>query len=234
VRAAYETESALQVVARPLSGTYAPVLDAWRTTGVRVDVARIGRFGAQDTRRGAWTVRAIGSAANATDDRRTAVASTALRLEGDLRAEWPMPRGQTFAASVIGGTTMGRHLPPQWLQFAGGSWSGPGYEFHSFVGRAMASPRLEWRLPVPFPSVPLGKYGAAPARAQLVPFAQAVFLGGASPERDVSRFRDGVYPSVGVGALFFYDLLRVDVSRGLHRGAWRFAIDVDRAFWDIL
>ena len=234
VRAAYETESALRVAARPFSGTYAPVLDAWSTNGVRVDLARIGRFGAPEERRGAWTVRAIGSAANATDDRALAVRSEALRLEGDVRVEWPLSRGQTLIASVIGGTTMGRNLPPQWLQFAGGTWSGPGYEFHSFVGRAMASSRVEWRLPVPFPSVSLGKYGKVPARVQLAPFVQVVVLNGASADRNVSRLQDGIYPAVGLGGLFFYDLLRVDVSRGLHRGTWRFAIDVDRAFWGVL
>lgn len=234
LRAAYETESALQVAARPVSGRYAPLIDAWSTKGVRVDLARFGRFGAPEERRGAWTVRAIGSAANATNDRVLAVRSQALRLDGDVSVEWPLSRGQTLIASAIAGSTIGRNLPPQWLQFAGGSWSGPGYEFHSFVGRALVSPRLEWRVPVPFPSIPLGKYGAAPARAQLAPFVQAVVLSGASPDRTVSRFQDGVYPTVGLGALFFYDLLRVDVSRGLHRGTWRFAIDVDRAFWGIL
>ena len=246
LRAAYETESALQVAARPVSGTYAPVLNAWSTKGVRVDLVRIGRFGAPEERRGAWTLRAIGSAANTTDDRAIstaanatndralAVRAQALRLEGDVSVEWPLSRGRTLIASATGGTTMGRNIPPQWLQFAGGSWSGPGYEFHSFVGRAMASTRLEWRTPVPFPSVPLGKYGKSPARAQLAPFVQAVVLRGASADRNVSRFGDGVYPTVGLGALFFYDLLRVDVSRGLNRGTWRFAIDVDRAFWGVL
>jgi hypothetical protein len=93
---------------------------------------------------------------------------------------------------------------------------------------------VELRLPVPFPSVPIGKYGRTPARAQLVPFAQAVLLEGAWDDPRVSAFEDGVYPAAGLGVLLFYDLLRLDVSRGLHRGQWRFAVDVDRAFWGIL
>jgi hypothetical protein len=63
---------------------------------------------------------------------------------------------------------------------------------------------------------------------------QAVLLHGASPDPRVSRYRDGVYPAAGLGALLFYDLLRVDVARGFVRGDWRFAVDVDRAFWSIL
>ncbi len=234
LRAAYEEEQALAVVARPFSGEFAPVLDAWSLRGVRLDLARTGRFGATGERNGAWMLRTTGSHATGTDDRREAVRSSALRLDGTLRAEWPLGGGRSLVASALGGVTVGDHLPPQWLQFMGGPWSGPGYAFHAFAGRYVASPRVEWRVPVPFPSIPLGKYGDAPARAQLAPFAQAVLLGGAHPDPLVSRYQDGVYPAVGLGVLLFYDLLRVDVSRGLHLGGWRFAIDVDRAFWGIL
>jgi hypothetical protein len=54
-------------------------------------------------------------------------------------------------------------------------------------------------------------------------FAQATVVGDA-----------GVYPSAGVGMLFFYDLLRADIARGVRDGRWRFAIDIDRGFWGML
>ncbi len=41
-------------------------------------------------------------------------------------------------------------------------------------------------------------------------------------------------PSVGLGALSFFDLLRVDVARGLRDGRWTFSIDLSRDFWSIL
>jgi hypothetical protein len=66
----------------------------------------------------------------------------------------------------------------------------------------------------------------------LAPYAQAIAVANgtsAMPTRP-----SGVYPSVGMGALFFFDLLRVDVARGLRDGAWRFAIDIDRGFWGIM
>jgi hypothetical protein len=44
----------------------------------------------------------------------------------------------------------------------------------------------------------------------------------------------GVWPSAGTGVLFFFDLMRIDVAKGLRDGAWRFAIDIDRGFWGIL
>jgi hypothetical protein len=241
MRAAWEREEPLRLVARPLSGRYGPVLPAWSLEGARVEVAHGSRFGAAGERQGTWTLRGIGHAARALRGAPTGpgpredapTAPRALRLEGDARYEWPLAGGRVVVASVAGGVTVG-DLAPQWLQFAGGPWSGPGYGFHAFAGRAIASPRLDVRQPVPFPSVSLGKYGRSPARAQLVPFAQAVLLGGASDDPRVSTYRDGVYPAVGVGALLFYDLLRVDVARGLHRGSWRFAVDVERAFWGIL
>jgi len=259
VRTAYEQEDALAVVSRPISGSYAPVLPAWPLRGARVDVIVSGRAGTTGETQRDWSLRLIGSHATGTRaierpvygvvavgvptlDRPTAVNAPreevvrplALRLEGDGRYELPMPAGLSLVASVQGGVTTGRDLPPQWLQFAGGPWSGPGYGFHAFAGRAIASPRLELRVPVPFPSVSLGKYGKAPARAQLAPFTQVVLLGGASRDPGVAQFTSGVYPAVGLGVLLFYDLLRVDLARGVHQGDWRFSIDVDRAFWGIL
>jgi hypothetical protein len=260
LRTAYEQEDALSVVSRPLSGQYAPVLPAWSLRGARVDLAVSGRAGTTGETQRAWSLRLIGSHATGTRfidrfvyggllaagvptldrpspvnaPREEAVRPLALRVEADARYERPLPHGLAFVASVQGGVTTGRDLPPQWLQFAGGPWSGPGYAFHAFAGRAIASPRLELRVPVPFPSVSLGKYGKAPARAQLVPFTQVVLLGGASSDPRVAQYTNGVYPAAGLGVLLFYDLLRVDVARGVHQGGWRFSIDVDRAFWGIL
>jgi hypothetical protein len=85
---------------------------------------------------------------------------------------------------------------------------------------------------MPGPTIPLGKYGKAPGHITLAPYAQltATARGLSSiPSRDA-----GLWPSVGTGALFFFDLLRADVARGLRDGAWRFSIDIDRGFWGIL
>jgi len=85
---------------------------------------------------------------------------------------------------------------------------------------------------VPFFPIPLGKYGKAPPRVVLAPYVQAI--GTASGISAVPTRVSGVYPSVGTGALFFFDLLRVDVAKGLRDGVWRFAIDIDRGFWGVL
>ena len=46
--------------------------------------------------------------------------------------------------------------------------------------------------------------------------------------------RPGWHPSLGVGVLTFFDLVRIDVARGTRDGRWTFGIDVTRDFWPIL
>ena len=42
------------------------------------------------------------------------------------------------------------------------------------------------------------------------------------------------YPSVGVGVIGFFDLLRIDVARTLRGGRWLFSVDAARDFWKVL
>ena len=116
--------------------------------------------------------------------------------------------------------------------FAGGPWSAPGYEFSQFATRAYVSQRVELRQPLPAPGIPLGKFGTSPKHVTLAPFVQAIAV--ANGRDGVRTPAAGIYPSVGLGTLFFFDLLRVDVARGLRNGQWRFAFDIDRGFWGIL
>jgi hypothetical protein len=44
----------------------------------------------------------------------------------------------------------------------------------------------------------------------------------------------GLHPAVGLGGIGLFDLLRVDVARGLRDGRWLFSIDASRDFWRIL
>jgi hypothetical protein len=117
-------------------------------------------------------------------------------------------------------------LPAQHLVFLGGPTTGPGYDFHQFAGRAGASQRLELRVPAPFPSFKLGRYGRTPASITLAPFVNTIWISGGS--------RVGWFPSAGLGALSVFDVLRLDVARGLRDGRWTFSLDVGREFWGIL
>ena len=89
--------------------------------------------------------------------------------------------------------------------------------------------RLQLRRPIPFFPIPLGRVGRAPAEATLAPYAHTVYVSGTA-----NGIRPGWYPSLGVGTLFFFNVLRLDVARGLRDGRWTFSFDAERALWGVL
>jgi hypothetical protein len=42
------------------------------------------------------------------------------------------------------------------------------------------------------------------------------------------------HPSVGAGLLLFFDLVRLDLARGIRNGRWTFGVDLSRDLWRIL
>ena len=139
--------------------------------------------------------------------------------------------GRLVLESTVAGLIGPRDAPPQELVFLGGPVTGPGYDYHQFAGREGGSARIEWRTRVPFFGVSLGPYGRAPASATLAPFATVLYTADSPAFAPTSA---GWYPSVGVGALVLFDIVRVDVARGLRRGGWTFSLDVTRDLWPIL
>ena len=242
LRVAYETDSPVALTARPLNGHFEPVLPVWRLRGVRAELRGTGGWNPGDAHvtRGLWWVNAsVGGYAGTGAD--TALGATSsgprvaprvARIQGQLLVHRPLSHDRAVVSFTQGGVAAGRDLAPQWLMLVGGPWSAPGYDAAAFATRAYLTQRIEFRQPVRGPTIPLGKYGRAPGHITLAPYAQltATASGLSSvPSRDA-----GLWPSVGTGALFFFDLLRADVARGLRDGAWRFAIDIDRGFWGIL
>jgi hypothetical protein len=196
-------------------------------------------------------------------DRATALAAfgTELRLAAELRGmltqrptnsvgrvtvvahlERPFRRTRLVSHSVLAAAHGSRATPVQEIVYFGGPTTAPGYAYHELAGAAGLSQRLEWQLPAPFVAVPLGRFGRAPAQATLAPFAQLALVGG---DHDAVRRtgpvgsssaprRAGGYPSLGVGVVTLFDLVRFDVARGLRDGRWSFSVDVSRDFWRIL
>ena len=233
-RVAYEHDAPTRVAGRAFTRDFAPTLPAWRLTGVRAEARGTGGWVANDDRpaSGRWTTMLSVGASHGADGLRQRVRPMVARGFGTLSLERRIGGDRTIASHTGIGAAGGRDLPPQWLVFAGGPWSAPGYEFHEFRTRGYLSQRLEMRQPVPAPAIPLRRYGKAPGHVTLAPFVAAIATASGIP--GVETRRSGVYPSAGVGVLFFFDLVRADVSRGLRDGAWRFAIDIDRGFWGIL
>ncbi len=218
---AVEDQSMVQVNGRPASGHFAPAQPAvslrQERATLHLDAPRFNLFGLDATSALSLSVlrddpQAVGRFSS-TRGKAVATLTAAREFEG----------GQ-LAFSLLGaGLTNSLLVPPQGLIYLGGPVTAPGYEFHSLVGVQAITAHMEWRMRVPFIPVPLGSWGRAPASATLAPFAHAAWVDG-----------KGWYPSVGVGLLTVFDLLRFDVARGTRNGRWSFYFDVSRDFWGIL
>ncbi len=246
---AYEWHDAVAVAATPSLGRYEPTLAAYRGAGPRVALAAERPAGAwwwgstfrfrAEVAAGRLGPRSHGGAA---------VGGDSIDVGGYGRAfaaaEWQREVGRSqWVARLTGGAVDARGAAaPQLLVFAGGPVSAPGYDFHAFRSRAVATQHLEWRTPVPFVPLSLGRWGKIPGSARLAPYLHGVYTarGRAGTELGPAGGVGGTaqdagwYSSVGVGVLSFFDLVRLDVARGLRNGRWTFGVDIGRDFWSIL
>ena len=229
----YEWQDSLAVQATPAWGRYEPTLPAWRLHGLMASLSfdrptalTLGGF---ETR---WSGEV--RFANVRVDRPGMAQGTASfgRLRIGLQAERPAGPARLVAHSFFA-TTVGSDLPPQEFVYLGGPTTAPGYDFHQLVGRLGASQRVEGRFSIPFLALSLGRYGNTGRRATLAPFIQTAYVARVDSIRP-TQSKVGWYPSVGVGLLTVFDLLRLDVAKGLRDGRWTFSVDVIRDFWSIL
>lgn len=226
----WERQDSLRVHATPAWGTYERTVPARALHEERLalEFARAApvRLGGFETR---FAGQIRGGAMQALGDEGGdgSFARAMLRAHG----ERSLGESRLVVESTVAGIAGPANVPAQELVYLGGPVSGPGYHYHQFAGRVGASARVEWRSSVPFFGLSFGPYGRAPARATLAPFATVLYSG---DEASFTGSRGGWYPAVGVGALLFFDMLRVDVARGLRRGRWTFSLDVSRDLWPIL
>lgn len=223
--AAVERHSRVSVNASPASGRYeetpAIVRDEFRraTFLVRRPTA-LGWWGSEVSMTG--TVDAIRAQSSGRDFSRAAV---------DLDVQWPIGRDRLVLRTIAAGT-VGRYVPLQYEVWLGGPVTLPGGGFHAVRGRVGASQRIEWQHAVPGPSIPLGRYGRVPAQITLAPFAVLAYSDGRTSSTRIAKA--GAYPAVGLAGIGLFNLLRLDVARGLRDGRWMFSMDVSREFWRIL
>jgi len=239
--ASYERQSPLSVRARTVSGVFEPTIQA--------EESHASRFALEVDRPPAPSF--FGSELELHGELRTTIpygirldgtpASDARTLRGALSANLERPLG---AARLVTATTIAavaavyrNRTPPQELIYLGGPTSGPGYDYHSIVSTRAFTEHVELRTPAPFIPFSLGRFGRVPAQGTFAPFVHVI---GATSDfvpcvsSSCQGFKGGFYPSVGAGFLTPFDLLRVDVARGLRHGRWTFSIDLSRQFWSIL
>jgi hypothetical protein len=225
---AFERHEPLAVHARPASGAFEPTipalsLDESRAT-LRLDRPTSLTFGG-------YEVGAHLSVSGIRPENGPAPSDDLLRPSLVLDLERPFGTSRILFHTIGAGVFSGAPVPAQHLVYLGGPTSGPGYDFHEFVGRGGVSQRVEWRFLAPFVPIPLGRYGRVPGTITLAPFATAVWVDRSASFKSA---RQGWYPAIGLGALTLFDVLRLDVARGLRDGRWTFSVDVGRDFWSVL
>ena len=183
------------------------------------------------------------------------------RFAAQARLERPFGRyrlatATTFAGVKFDGGTGGLFDnlypfdPNQDLVYLGGPVSAPGYPFHSIVSNVGFTQHVEWRMPAPFVPFSLGRFGRVPAQGTFAMYGHAAIVNdyrsltlppsGMGPFEPPSFPRPvgsprSFYPALGVAYMLPFDVIRIDVARGLARGGrWTFNIDVSREFWPIL
>ncbi len=216
---AREVSDSTPVHARAARGSFRPVLQVPREWGWRWD-SELGVLPRP------W----LGGNFNANIGlrvRRREVAGEAdfpARLTAVVRWMRPVGRNRLISESMLG--VSGSSLPQDSI-LAGGPITGPGYEVHGFRSSRLLAQRLEWQSPMGFPSFPLGRWGRTPGEARLAMYGSVVVSRGDGGETRT-------WPSVGIGLLSFFDLVRFDVAWGLRDGRWRFGVDLTRDLWRIL
>lgn len=226
---AYEQHEPLGVHARPAAGHFAPTIPAVSLHERRVTLG-LDR-GASLTFGGYELGSHLSVSAIKTESRAGSGPGEFLRPSLMLDLQKPFGSSRLLLHTVAAGVFSNDTVPSQHLVYLGGPTTDPGYDFHEFVGRGGVSQRIEYRFLAPFFPIPLGRFGRAPGTITLAPFATTVWIDRSAAFKEA---RQGWYPSVGLGALTVFDVLRLDVARGLRGGRWTFSVDIGRDFWSVL
>lgn len=217
-------ERALAIHAAPATGAFAQPLAVVpldrRSLTLGWEVARVMAGGTEA--RGGVTV--VGSEIEPVAGPSARVARAAL----DFSARMPVAAGRVVARTIAAGASAGQAVPLQDAVFFGGPVTGPGLGFHALTSGVGVSQRLEWQSRIPFVAINLGRFGRVPSSIVLAPYVHGVWV-----DRPI-RGEAGWHPSVGLGAIGLFELLRVDVARGLRDGRWLFTLDVAREFWPVM
>ena len=223
--ATIERQSPLAVRASPAFGEFGRALPATRLREIRGTLR-----GDQPTIAGVLGTEIRGGGelrlSRYTADDRPGASNVLARFAGMLQVERPFDAGRLAFFLAGGAVTSNGHIPAQDLLYLGGPMSAPGYAYHQFGDDNALTARLEWRVHVPAPAISLGRFGKIPGEASLAPFVQVGAVHPTSP--------GDLHPSVGLAIQPFFDLLRLQLARGMRQGGWSFNIDITREYWSVL
>lgn len=175
---------------------------------------------------------------------RGTVPEAAATWGGSLEVEAGSLDGESFAQPTIGLTTSARTdghrlalqargaagigfgtLPAQRLFLLGGRSTLPGYAFRSFAGDRFVLADFEASAELLGPWARLRGLGA---------IGWTGFANNTPPAAWEVAETGGIRASLGLGLGLVYDVLRVDLVRGLRDGRWETIISTNPRFWGIL
>lgn len=151
----------------------------------------------------------------------------------NLTGSWLHPAGiGSILLRAEGGA--GSSELPRYRSFAIGGWGTLlGEPFRAFGGRRYLLGHLEYRIPVPFPALPLGSFVSTGNRITLAPFFAAGWAGdrlAGVPWRPSRAVR----PVAGMAVEWFHGLIRIESGVTLRTGHFGISVDVNQEWWDIL
>ncbi len=227
----HDQQTPLAVHAKPVTGAFQPAFAADAVTAWR---AVLQGFHARSASVLGSTLQLAGSLSAAREHfdagARAGDENWVGRASLIAHVERPFGAGRLTLHSTAA-AVFGAGSPAQDLVLFGGPITGPGYSYHEFGGSAGVSQRIEWRQTAAAIPISLGRFGNAKMAIDLAPFVQASWL---ETSRANQAIAAGWHPSAGLGIVTLFDLLRVDVARGLRGGRWTFGVDFTRDFWRIL
>ncbi len=225
---AWESWEAASLEAEELFATYRPVRQLDEGEVVRLElgldrppVAAVGEVGGAS-----WSVRVDAASPTVGGDFEYVHATL------DAQQFWPslVARVGLRLSGAVGGVG-GSRIPAQRLFPTGGRGSVRGYAFHKYVGNLYATLGMELSRQIHYPYI------------SGILFADAGWAGieGESAGAAVARWNrvgaqagatDGAIVGVGAGVALFFDIIHLDIARGVSGGGeWEFIFRVRREFW---
>lgn len=149
------------------------------------------------------------------------------------RGEVLLPAGPTELLANLRAGWGSVHLPAHRAFVLGGRGTLTSEPFRAYGGRYLALGRLEWRLGVPVPAVPLGPFASTGRELVVAPF---VSVGWAGPLQSALPWdgTEGARTVMGVSVEWFYRLIRFEFGRSLRTSRVGFVVDIGRDLWSIL
>ncbi len=146
-------------------------------------------------------------------------------LDGSMQWVRESEEAGWSASLRVNAGAVSRDAPAQALYLLGGRGSLPGYRFREFVGTSYGLVRAEGTHAIFGPWVGIRAFAAVGATR--LPIASA-------PSGWNAEDSGGLRPSVGVGLSLGWDVLRLDLARGLRDGKWEVIFAVDPRFYSWL